>query len=161
MTRNLILLTAALALAACSTAGPIAPPIAPPTPTTGMIEGSAAFVTSSGRNVSCAGLSVGLMADTAKTQARMLALYGSASHAIQPVEVVKARSAGLEPGAPPVNSAPCNDRGEFAFASVQPGLYYLIAHVRRAAGGAEPDDLVILHRVSVQPGEARHVTLAP
>jgi hypothetical protein len=160
MTRNLILLTAALALSACSTVGPIAP-LPPPAPTASAIQGSAAYVTNSGHNVSCAGLSIGLMADTVKTQERMLALYGSASHAIQPVEVVKTRSAGLEPGASPVNSAACNDKGEFAFNTVQPGLYYLIAHVRRVPAGAAPDDFVILQRVSVQPGEVRQVRLAP
>jgi len=160
MTRNLILLTAALALSACSSVQPVAPP-PPVAPTTGVIEGSAAFVTSAGRDVSCAGLSVALMNDTAQTQSRMLALYGSASHAIQPVEVVKARSAGLEAGAPPINSAACNDRGEFVFNAVQPGLYYLIAHVRRLPAGATPDDLVILQRVSVQPGDVRQVHLAP
>jgi len=160
MTRNLILLTAALALSACSTTGPIAP-LPPPAPTTSAIEGSAAYVTNSGRDVSCAGLSVALMADTVKTQERMLALYGSAFHAIQPVEVVKTRSAGLEPGAQPVNSAACNDKGHFVFNDVRPGLYYLIAHVRRLPPGEVPDDFVILQRVSVQPGDVRQVHLAP
>ena len=159
MKRNLILLSAALALSACSTtSGPIAPPIAP-APSAGLIEGTGAFVTESGHHISCSGLSVALMADTAKTQGRMLALYGSASHAIQPVEVVKARSAGLEPGATPVNSAGCNALGEFVFNDVQPGLYYLIAHVRREPPSAVGDDFVILQRVSVQAGEARRVHL--
>jgi len=162
MKRNLILFTAALALSACSTTTvPIAPPLPPPAPSAGSIEGSAAYVTDAGRNVSCAGLSVALMADTAKTQGRMLALYGSAFHAIQPVEVVKARSAGLEPGAAPLNSAACDARGDFAFNDLQPGLYYLIAHVRRLPPGAVPDDFVILQRVSIRPGEVRQVHLAP
>ncbi len=161
MTRNLILLTAALALGACSTVPVVAPPLPPPVPTAGSIEGAAAFVTDSGRSVSCAGLSVALMADTPRTQSRMLSLYGSASHAIAPVDVVKARSAGLEPGAPPDNSAACNDQGAFSFSDVQPGLYYLIAHVRRQPPGAVPDDFVILQRVAVRPGEARQVHLAP
>jgi hypothetical protein len=161
MKRNLILLSAALVLGACTTTAPIAPPMATPAPSTGAIEGSAAYVTNSGRNVSCAGLSVALMVDTAQTQARMMTLYGSVSHAIQPVEVVKARSAGLEAGPQPINSAACNDKGDFAFSSVQPGLYFLIAHVRRLPPGAVPDDFVILHRVSIQPGETRHVNLAP
>jgi hypothetical protein len=161
MKRNLILLTAALALGACSTVQPVAPPPPPPAPTSGVIQGSAAYVTDAGRNVSCAGLSVALMADTAKTQSRMMTLYGSTSHAIQPVEVVKARSAGLEPGAAPINSAACSDRGEFAFNDIQPGLYYLIAHVRRLPPGAVPDDFVILQRVLVHPGDVRQVRLAP
>jgi hypothetical protein len=161
MKRNLILSAAALALSACSTVQPVAPPLPPPAATVGSIQGSAAYVTEAGRNVSCAGLSVALMADTAKTQARMLALYGSASHAIQPVEVVKARSAGLEQGPPPVNSAGCNDKGDFAFNDVQPGLYYLIAHVRRLPPGAVPDDFVILQRVLIHAGEVRQVHLAP
>ena len=160
MKRHLTLLAAALALSACSTVEP-APPLPPPAPSAAVIEGSAAYVTNAGRNVSCAGLSVALMADTAKTQARMLALYGSSSHAIQSVEVVKARSAGLEAGAQPLNSAACNDHGDFAFNDVQPGLYFLIAHVRRLPPGAVPDDFVILQRVSVQPGEVRQVHLAP
>jgi len=162
MMRNLILLAVAtLALAACSTVQESAPPLPPPAPTTAVIEGSAAYVTNAGRNVSCAGLSVALMADTAKTQARMLALYGSASHAIQSVEAVKARSAGLEAGAQPLNSAACTEHGDFVFNDVQPGLYFLIAHVRRLPPGNVPDDFVILQRVSVQPGETRQVHLAP
>ena len=160
MKRHLILLAAALALSACSTVQEVAPPL-PPAPSAAVIEGSAAYVTNAGRNVSCAGLSVALMADTAKTQARMLALYGSASHAIQSVEVVKARSAGLEAGAQPLNSAACSEHGDFVFNDVQPGLYFLIAHVRRLPPGAVPDDFVILQRVSVQPGETRQVHLAP
>lgn len=160
MKRNLILLIAVLALGACSTVQEVAP-LPPPAPTASAIEGSAAYVTNSGRTITCAGLSVALFADTAKTQARMLALYGSASHAVQPVEVVKARSASLEAGAPPLNSAACGDRGDFAFKDVQPGLYYLIAHVRRLPTGAVPDDFVILQRVAVQPGETRQVHLAP
>ncbi len=160
MKRHLILLAAALALSACSTVQEVAPP-PPPAPSAAVIEGSAAYVTNAGRNVSCAGLSVALMADTAKTQARMLALYGSASHAIQSVEVVKARSAGLEAGAQPLNSAACSEHGDFVFNDVQPGLYFLIAHVRRLPPGAVPDDFVILQRVSVQPGETRQVHLAP
>jgi hypothetical protein len=161
MKRNLILLTAALALSACSTTGPIAPPLPPPATSAGLIEGMAAYVADTGRHMSCSGLSVALMADTAQTQGRMLALYGSASHAIQPVEVVKARSAGLEPGAAPLNSAGCNALGEFVFNDVQPGLYYLIAHVRREPPSAVGDDFVILQRVAVQAGEARRVHLAP
>jgi hypothetical protein len=161
MKRNLILLTAALALGACSTTGPVAPPLPPPAPSVGVIEGMAAFVTESGRHMSCAGLSVALMADTAQTQGRMMTLYGSAAHAIQPVEVVKARSAGLEPGAAPVNSAGCNALGAFVFNDVQPGLYYLIAHVRREPPSAVGDDFVILQRVVVQPGEIHRVHLAP
>jgi len=160
MKRKLILLAAALALSACSTVQETAP-LPPPAPTTAVIEGSAAYVTNSGRNVSCAGLSVALFADTAKTQARMLALYGSSSHAIQPVEVVKARSASLEAGAPPLNSAACSEHGDFVFNDLQPGLYFLIAHVRRLPTGATPDDFVILQRVAVQPGETRQVHLAP
>ena len=161
MKRNLILLAAGLALSACSTTpGPIAP-LPPPAPSAGLIEGKAAFVTESGRHMSCSGLSVALMADTAQTQGRMLALYGSASHAMQPVDVVKARSAGLEPGAAPINSAGCNALGEFVFNDVQPGLYYLIAHVRREPPSAVGDDFVILQRVAVQAGEARQVRLAP
>ena len=160
MKRNLAFLAAVLALGACSTVQE-APPLPPAAPSAAVIEGSAAYVTNAGRNVSCAGLSVALMADTVKTQNRMLALYGSAFHAIQSVEVVKARSAGLEAGAQPVNSAACNEHGAFVFNDVQPGLYYLIAHVRRLPPGAVPDDFVILQRVSVQPGETRQVHLAP
>jgi len=161
MKRNLTLLAAALALSACSTAGPIAPPVPTAAPSVGLIEGTAAYVTETGRHMSCSGLSVALMADTAQTQSRLLALYGSAAHAIQPVEVVKARSAGLEPGAAPINSAGCNALGAFVFNDVQPGLYYLIAHVRREPPSAVGDDFVILQRVAVQAGEARRVRLAP
>jgi hypothetical protein len=160
MKRNLTLLAAALALGACSTVQPVVP-LPPPAPAAGVIEGSAAYVTTAGRNVSCAGLSVALMADTAATQARMLARYGSVSHAIQSVDEVKARSAGLEAGAAPVNSAGCTDDGGFVFNDVQPGLYFLIAHVRRLPAGSVPDDFVILQRVSLQPGETRQVHLAP
>lgn len=162
MKRILILAAAALALAGCSTTSEIGPPIPPPAQVAAAsIVGTAAYVTSSGREVSCAGQSVALLTDTAKMQARMLALYGSSSRAILPVEEVKARSAGLEAGAPPINSAACNDRGEFVFADVPPGLYYLIARARRLPAGAIPDDLVLMQRVSVQPGETRHVHLAP
>jgi len=160
MKRHLTLLAAALALGACSTVQDVAP-LPPPAPSAAVIEGSAVYVTNAGRNVSCAGLSVALMADSAKTQARMMALYGSASHAIQSVEVVKARSAGLEAGAQPLNTAGCNEHGDFVFNDVQPGLYFLIAHVRRLPPGNVPDDFVILQRVSVQPGETRQVHLAP
>ena len=163
MKRILILAAAALALAGCSTTGSeIGPPIPPPAPiAAASIVGTGAYVTNAGRNVSCAGQSVALLADTVKMQSRMLALYGSSSHAISTVEAVKAKSAGLEQSAPPVNSAACDERGAFAFTDVQPGLYYLIARVKRLPASSAADDLVIMQRVSVQPGETRHVHLAP
>ncbi len=162
MKRTLILAAAALALAGCSTTSEIGPSIPPPAPVgAASIVGTGAYVTNAGRNISCAGQSVALLADTAKMQNRMLALYGSSSHAILPVETVKAKSSGLEPSEPPVNSAACNDRGEFTFADVQPGLFYLIARVKRLPANSAADELVIMQRVSVQPGETRHVHLAP
>jgi isoaspartyl peptidase/L-asparaginase-like protein (Ntn-hydrolase superfamily) len=162
MKRTLILAAAALALAGCSTTSAVGPSIPPPAAVgAASIVGMGAYVTSAGRDVSCAGQSVALLADTVKMQSRMLALYGSSSRAILPVETVKAKSAGLEPSAPPVNSAACNDRGEFVFADVQPGLYYLIARVKRLPASSAADELVIMQRVSVQPGETRHVRLAP
>ena len=133
----------------------------PPPPPAGRIEGVAQYRTPEGRIASCANLSVALLVETPRTRDRMLALYGSTEHAVEPVSVVKARSAGLEAGAQPVSTAGCDARGAFSFAEVEAGAYYMIAHLRVTPAGKSPTDLVLLERVAVRPGEARQVRLAP
>jgi hypothetical protein len=159
-TGRFALLALALGLAGCQT---VEAPLPPPAPVArSSIDGAAQFHTGDGRLLSCTGLSVALMADSARARARFLALYGSIEHAIQPVAIVKARAARSSvPGDPPVGSAQCDARGVFVFPDVAPGDYFLIAHVREQSAGRVGGDEVLLQQVTVDAGETRHVRLAP
>ena len=157
MMRRLGLLSVGLLLAGCATTS--APPPPPPAAISSL-DGVAQFRVTGDRAATCSGFSVAMWAETARSRDRMQTLYGSAEHAIEPVGVVKARTAGLPPGDPPIGSASCDAEGVFAFSSVEPGAYYLLTHLK-IVPGKPSDELVLLQRVVVRPGEARHVRLVP
>ena len=165
MIRKLALAAMVLSLAACETEAPAPPePPAPVQAGSGLsarIEGTARYHTPAGRAVSCAGLSVVLVGDSPRARGRMLALYGSLDHAVQPAAVVKSRANSLPPPDAPAGVAPCDTTGAFAINGLSPGAYYLIAHVRSAVAARAADDQVVLQKVVVRSGEARQVRLAP
>jgi hypothetical protein len=132
---------------------------APWTPTASIV-GSAQFHTPEGRSLSCSGLSVALVVETPRVRQRLATLYGSTEHALAPVAAVRARAAGMPAADPPLTSAQCDAQGVFVFTHVQPGAYYLVARLHGPT--ARPgDDAGLLQRIVVQPGEERHVRLAP
>ena len=164
-TRLVAVVALTLALAACATTEPTAP--APPPPTGPVAAGATVlggteFSGEDGRG-SCAGLSVALMADGARFRRRAEALYGSLAHAVQSVAVVKSRSTALGPGdaIAPVQTAQCNQRGEFILNGVPGGSYFLIAHVSIARPGQGRGDYVILQRLSLRDGQTKTIRLTP
>ena len=157
MMRRLAVLCLGLLAAGCESVP--SPP--PPPAAAAHLDGVAQFSVTEGRIATCSGFSVALMAETPKARSRMNALYRSSEHAIDSVGVVKARSADLPAGDPPVASAQCDSRGAFNFSSVEPGDYFLIARLKVEPASRASEDLVLLQRVVVHPGEARHVRLAP
>ena len=159
----IIALTAFIAACATTESGPPPPPIPTgPVATGATVLGRTDFDGENGRG-SCSGLSVALMADTARFRRRAEALYGSLEHASQPVAVVKARSAALGPEdvAAPVQTAQCNSRGEFILNGAPGGAYFLIAHVWIERPGQGRTDHVILQRVSLRDGQTKDVRLTP
>jgi len=161
MMRKFGVLSVGLLLAGCATetAGPVGSPPPPPAATASIV-GSAQFHTPDGRNLSCSGLSVALVMETPRARQRLATLYGSAEHALAPVAAVRARAAGLPAADPPLTSAQCDAQGGFGFTNVAPGAYYLVARMHGPAG-RPGDDAGLLQRIVVQPGEERHVRLAP
>jgi hypothetical protein len=162
MMRKFGVLSVGLLLAGCTTES--GPPVGPPPPppiAAASIVGSAQFHTPDGRSLSCSGLSVALVLETQRSRQRLQTLYGSADHALAPVADVRARSAGLGPAEPPLSSAQCDAQGGFVFANVEPGAYLLIARMHGPVAGRPGDDVGLLERVVVRPGEERHVRLAP
>jgi len=136
MMRKFGVLSVGLLLAGCATESAAPPPAPPPPPAaTASIVGTAQFHTPEGRSYSCAGVSVALVVETPRTRQRMTTLYGSPEHALAPVADVRARSAALGAGDPPLSSAQCDAHGVFAFPSVDPGAYYLIARLRGTYAG--------------------------
>lgn len=138
------------------------PPAAQTSPAT--LFGHGTFHTQSGLKGSCAGLSVALMADTPRMRERMMALYGSTTHAMAPISLVKSRSAKLTAGGDDnqlVGSAQCDGRGAFTFPDVAAGAYFLIARVLVTPPRDGERDYVIMRGVNLRHGEARDITLAP
>jgi hypothetical protein len=162
MMRKFGVLGVGLLLVGCATesGGPLPPPPPPPAATASIV-GSAQFHAPDGRSLSCAGVSVALVVDTPRSRQRLQTLYGSAEHALAPVADVRARSAALGAGDPPLTSAQCDAHGDFVFPNVEPGAYYLIARMHTVPAGRAPDDVGLLQRVVVRPGEERRVRLAP
>jgi hypothetical protein len=160
MMRKFGLLGVTLLLAGCETeTAPVGPPPPLATPYASIV-GSAQFHTPEGRGLSCSGLAVALVVETPRARQRLATLYGSAEHALAPVAAVRARAAGMPAADPPLTSAQCDAQGGFVFSRVQPGAYYLVAHMHGSA--ARPsDDAGLLQRIVVQPGEERHIRLAP
>jgi hypothetical protein len=129
----------------------------------GAIDGVGAFRTADGGHASCAGQSVALMADNARSHARMIALYGAADHAMARISRVQARAAKLGPSADNsvVNSMQCGPDGRFAFGGLQAGSYFVIARVRLERPQAAPADYAILQQVQLRLGETQQVRLGP
>ncbi len=159
----------ALLLAGCETVGPHAPSVAPPPPPPpapmelGSITGFGAFHTASGAHASCAGQSVALMVETPSSRARMVALYGASNHAMEPISVVKSRSAKLGPANDNslVNSTQCATDGRFDFSGLRPGGYFLIARVRLEPPHNGQDEYVVMYEVQLRVGETQQVRLTP
>lgn len=165
--KALLLLAPALLLAACETqlggpAYPPQPPIAAP-PSPGAIAGHGAFRMASGQRVTCAGLSVALMPDLPRYRRRIEELYGTTGRAMATVADVKARSARLAPSpdTQPINSVACDSVGDFAFPSLAPGGYFMIAHVHVRPADPAHNDYVILLPVSVGSGTTSDAVLGP
>jgi hypothetical protein len=163
MLRGFGVLSAGLLLAGCATqsGGPPVPATPPAPAAIASLVGTAQFHTPEGRAYSCAGVSVALVANTPRSRQRLQALYGSAEHALAPVAEVRARSAALGAGDPPLASAQCDGRGSFLFPSLEPGDYFVIARLRGDFAGRAVEDMGLLQRVVVHPGEERHIRLAP
>lgn len=158
-----------LALAACSTRTLETPPysspamIEPPQPAS--IVGQGAYRRETGGHVTCAGYSVALIPDSPRYAHRLEALYGPpAARLMEPAAEVKARSAKL-PASPdtvePFATSTCDANGAFGFPNVPAGGYFLIAHVKQKPATNHVEDYVILERVSLQPGQAADISLAP
>ncbi len=164
------LLTLGLGLAGCAdnleplgptgAVTPPPPPPPPPTVETGAIVGLGVFHTHTGRTVSCAGLSVAATLESPAGHDRMLAIYGSAFHAFEPVAAAKAKAARL--GAPPpiTASGQCDGDGRFRLTDLQAGAYFLLARVRVFSEDHPPTDAVVLQRVVLRPGETRSLQLS-
>ena len=164
-TRLAAVVVLTLGLAACATteSGPPPPPVpSGPIATGATILCNTDFHCEMGHG-SCSGLSVALMADSARFRRRAEALYGSLAHGSQPVAVVKARAAALGPedATAPVQTAQCNQRGEFILNGVPGGSYFLIAHVWIIRPGQGRTDHVILQRISLHDGQTKDVRLIP
>lgn len=153
-----------LALSACAIEPPAAPlATRPEAPAGAAIFGRSAYAREDGESASCAGQSVALMRDTPAMRARMVALYGSDQRARLEVSVVKARSTRLGP-APEGSlaaSEPCDASGGFAFRRLAAGSYFVIARIRERGGAAGEVDLVVMRRISLEPGENRTLSLTP
>lgn len=165
LTRLAAAVALTLGLAACATteSGPPPPPIpSGPVAAGATVLGATDFNGETGHG-SCSGLSVALMADTARFRRRAEALYGSLAHGSQPVAVVKSRAAALGPedATTPVQTAQCNRRGEFILNGVPGGSYFLIAHVWIIRPGQGRSDHVILQRLSLRDGQTKDVRLTP
>ncbi len=159
----------ALGLAGCASLtplGPVAPTVAPPPPPpppveVGSIVGQGAFRTVTGALASCAGQSVALTADTPRSRARMMALYGSVLHASEPISLIQARSAKLGPSSDLIDSTQCEADGHFHFTNLSAGGYFLIARVKLSRPENGHDQLVVMQAVGLRTGETRQVRLAP
>ena len=160
----------ALCLAGCANLtplGPVAPNAPPPPPPppveVGSIVGDGAFRTVTGAHATCAGQSVALMADTQRSRARMMALYGSTSRAAEPINLVQSRSAKLGPANDNslVDSTQCDPDGHFHFGNLAAGGYFLIARVKLNRPENGHDQFVVMQAVGLRTGETRQVRLAP
>lgn len=158
----------ALCLAACETEGPArptavaGPPPPPPPPAEyGAINGLGAFRTATGGHATCAGQSVAVMADTPRSRARMIALYGSTSHASAPISLIQSRAVKLGPSNEPVSSSLCGPDGRFSVTGLPAGGFFLIARVRLDRPDHSQEQLAIMQAVSLRPGETQQVRLAP
>ena len=142
-----------------------APPRPPPPPKVelGAILGQGTFRTLAGARASCAGQSVALMAETPRSRARIVALYGSITHAVEPISLVQSRAAKLGPANDNavVDSTTCAADGSFHFANVAAGGYFLIARVRLSRPEHGQDQFVVMQATGLRPGETREVRLTP
>ena len=168
-----LLLACAAGLSACETAGPPAPmPVPPPPPVVesfraadfawsvppgqNRIEGALGMRQGQVR-YSCTGSTVILMPETAWSRRRVMILYGSATNATVPVDIVRART----PPAPPefgryVRSGPCTgDR--FAFNGLADGAWFLITLARPTTPGG--GQVAVMRRVETYGGRPVQVVM--
>jgi hypothetical protein len=164
--KRLIPLVALLALAACSTTGPMPgpgpAPAPPPNPVDyqfgwsarsgpNSIAGAVAYRTKAGGLYTCAGRSVALTPAAPMSADRTEHLYGSTEHAVAPIQAVRDRSAGEAPPAYAnyVRAGQCDETGHFAFQDLPDGSWFLIVTAKPARAG-EP--VVIMNAVSARGG---------
>ncbi|MBA3812162.1 MAG: hypothetical protein H0X27_11085 [Caulobacteraceae bacterium] len=181
MTRLVLIVLCAAALAACATeplgpAGP-APPVAyPPASTSGSASvfrqrdfawstspGSGSIVGALGFHVgqtrySCEGRDVILTPETPWSRLRMIILYGSPISAAVPLEIVRARTPAASSGdyASFVRKTTCDGDNRFAFGNLPNGGWFVITLARPVDAPGEP--IAVMRRVETR-GAQRNVTL--
>jgi len=106
----------------------------------------------------CEGKDVILTPETPWSRLRMIILYGSATNAAVPLDVVRARTPATSAGdyASYVRKATCDGDSRFTFKGLPDGAWFVITIARPADGPGEP--LALMRRVETR-GVPRSVTL--
>lgn len=109
----------------------------------------------------CDGQSVVLMPDAPASRARVVALYGSDSFAVRPVEEVKSHSAGLGEVSfdDYVRHTACDASGAFSFDGVPDGGWYVVARAvqLRPKPAAGDEGVAIMQRIVLAGGRETEV----
>jgi hypothetical protein len=123
----------------------------------GRIDGQLVF--KAGATVySCAEAGVLLTPQTDWTRARMVTLYQSASHAVQPAAEVRARTVRSNDYSAYVRRATCDPTGRFTFTNLPDGGFFAITVAKPATPGAG-QDMAIMRYVKVSGGKVVEVKL--
>jgi hypothetical protein len=106
----------------------------------------------------CQGKDVILTPETPWSRLRMIILYGSATSAVVPLEVVRARTPAASAGdyASYVRKASCDEANHFAFNGLPDGAWFVITIAHPAEGPGEP--MALMRRVETH-GAPKAVTL--
>ncbi len=123
----------------------------------GAIRGALAFRVGETR-YSCRGRDVILTPETSWSRLRMVILYGSATNAAVPLEIVRARTPVASSGdyASYVRKTTCDDADRFSFSGLPDGAWFVITLARPADGAG--DAVAVMRRVETR-GAARSLTL--
>ncbi len=125
-------------------------------PGAGSIVGVLGYATSSQR-YDCRGRDVILTPDTPWTRLRMVILYGSATRAAVPLEIVRARTPSAPTGdyARFVRKTTCDDQNRFAFSGLPNGSWFVITLARPEGPG---DAVAVMRRIETS-GAQHQLTL--
>jgi hypothetical protein len=125
-------------------------------PGAGSIIGALAY-DAGGQRYDCRGRDVILTPETPWSRLRMVILYGSATRAAVPLEIVRARTPSAPTGdyARFVRKTTCDNDNRFSFAGLPSGAWFVLTLARPESGG---DPVAIMRRVETN-GAMRPLTL--
>jgi hypothetical protein len=126
-------------------------------PGVGAIMGGVGYRTAETR-YTCQGKDVILTPETPWSRLRMIILYGSATSAVVPLDVVRARTPAVSAGdyASYVRKASCDGANHFAFNGLPDGAWFVITIARPTDGPGEA--MALMRRVETH-GAPKAVTL--